>query len=455
MPVILITTIIGFLTTLVGTIASAFSLVLFLVVSLIVTFIVAFKALELDFVILVFVLIYMLVIQGGEEAAIKALDFINNSILSLPDEIIEEVIDYLNQNDRLKFSILNKRIHYQVKKSLLNCVYVNNGGPRVMLTNEFSSGFYRRHTIINQFQFESLMDSADIKYIKRAVFYSDAIPDNILQSILRNNINLSFEHVFENKLKYLTILQRKKNPLWITPDFPVENSISQLSVTYDGETISNAALSKLKLNSLKALNITSDAFERRRGGDFEPIEVKRLSFEFVDKQPSLAFISYTFKVDKVETLELRFKTRPLEQELIGLMSKLTSLRNFSIMSQNMRFDRIIEPLSKNSLETFYVNVMGRYDTFLATILFDILRYQMESIRKLSWSNKRLNIRLRTYGLDDFQRVYDVGAMLKDLDIAEIKILIANGFINLTDVILNDAYYKVFRKDLELVVKLIN
>lgn len=457
MPGVILPTITGFIVTLVGTLVGAFSLVLFLVISLITLFIGAFKALEIDFIMLIFLVIYIIFIRGGEEAARKAINVVNDSILSLPDELIEEIIEYLNQSDRLKLSLLNMRFHNQVKRCLLNSVYVNNGGPKVLLTNEVESGFYRRHTIILQFQFDKLVESEDIRFVKRVVLYSDAITERILQRLLKYDINLSFEHVIENKLKYLTIMQRKRSPLWITPDFPVENSITQLTVTYNGETISNAALSKLKLNSLRALNITSDAFERRgRGNDFKPIVVKKLSFEFVDKQPSLSFISNTFDIDKIESLELKFKTRPIESEIVQLMSKLTSLKHFAIMSQNMRFDRIIEPLPRDSLETFYVNVMGRYDTFLATILLQILKHQLRSIQKLCWSNKRLNIRLKTYGLDDFERIYDVGAICKDLDIAEIKILVANGFSSFTDVILNDAYYKVYtEKDEGVVVKLIN
>ncbi|RCK57797.1 hypothetical protein Cantr_06863 [Candida viswanathii] len=446
MPGVLLTTIVGFLVALAGTLASAFSLVLFLVVSLIVVFVGAFKALEIDFIMLIILIIYVIV-RGGEEAAVhRALHMANDSLLSLPEELIEEVIDYLNQTDRLKLLLMNRRLHHQVKRRLLTSVYVNNGVP---------SAFYRRHTIVSENQFEKVVQSDDFRYVKKAVFYSDAIPDHILQAVLRKDINLSFEHVVENKLKYLTILQRKRNPLWVTPDFPVENTITQLTVNYNGETISRAALSKLKLNSLKALNITSDAFERRGPSDFEPIEIKKLSFEFVDKQPSLAFISNTFQVDKVESLELRFKTRPLEYEIIQLMSKLISLKHFAIMSQNIRFDRVVEPLARDTLETLYVNVMGRYDSFLATILLEILKNQSGSIQKLSWSNKRLNVRLKTYGLDDFERVYDVDATAKDLDVAEIKMLVGNGFASLTDVILNEAYYKVSREESIVVVKLIN
>lgn len=105
------------------------------------------------------------------------------------------------------------RFHNQVKRCLLNSVYVNNGGPKVLLTNEVESGFYRRHTIILQFQFDKLVESEDIRFVKRVVLYSDAITERILQRLLKYDINLSFEHVIENKLKYLTIMQRKRSPL--------------------------------------------------------------------------------------------------------------------------------------------------------------------------------------------------------------------------------------------------
>ena len=141
MPGVILPTITGFIVTLVGTLVGAFSLVLFLVISLITLFIGAFKALEIDFIMLIFLVIYIIFIRGGEEAARKAINVVNDSILSLPDELIEEIIEYLNQSDRLKLSLLNMRFHNQVKRCLLNSVYVNNGGPKVLLTNEVESGF--------------------------------------------------------------------------------------------------------------------------------------------------------------------------------------------------------------------------------------------------------------------------------------------------------------------------
>ncbi|EMG50325.1 hypothetical protein G210_4639, partial [Candida maltosa Xu316] len=114
------------------------------------------------------------------------------------------------------------------------------------------------------------------------------------------------------------------------------------------------------------------------------------------------------------------------------------------MCQNIRFDRVLEPLEKNTLLTFYVNVMGRFDSFSSTIISEILKNQKQSIQKISWSNKRLNVRSKSYGLDDFERLYESGASAaKDQDIAEIKTLISNGFESITDVISNELYYKVY------------
>ena len=137
------------------------------------------------------------------------------------------------------------------------------------------------------------------------------------------------------------------------------------------------------------------------------------------------------------------------------MSQLVSLKHLSIMSQNFRFDRALNSLDPNSLESFHVIVMGRYDTFLAKIVAEILKNQSESIARLCWSNKRLNVRKRTYGLNDFERVYSVDAVARDQDIAEIRALLSDGYPRLKNVILNESYYRVDRKGSNIDVVLIN
>ncbi|KAL6454121.1 hypothetical protein SBY92_003580 [Candida maltosa Xu316] len=445
MPGIAITTIVSTLLIIPTVVLGSFGSIAFLGFNFIGVIIAGIKALEIDFLLLTAIIIYLLFLRDNNTTTMNHTD---PSVMNLPNELIDEIIGYLNHLDKSKLSGMNRRLDYLVKKSLLRTIYVNNGGPKIVVSSNFNSPFYRQFTIMSEEQFKRLIGSPDLSFVRKIVFYSD---DHVslrnLQIVTSKNISVTFEHSSE---KRIDVLLQKKELLWITPDIPVDQTITQLSIDYNGQKISSQSLSQLNLQSLKINNVVGDSFDEI--DSHNKLEIGKLSLEFADKQPSIVMIHSNFDVEKIVSLELKFKTRPHEDELIKLMGKLKSLTNLALMCQNIRFDRVLEPLEKNTLQTFYVNVMGRFDSFSSTIISEILKNQKQSIQKISWSNKRLSVRSKSYGLDDFERLYESGAAAaKDQDIAEIKTLISNGFDSITDVISNELYYKVYNgADVELI-----
>ncbi|EMG50290.1 hypothetical protein G210_4674, partial [Candida maltosa Xu316] len=175
-------------------------------------------------------------------------------------------------------------------------------------------------------QFKRLIGSPDLSFVRKIVFYSD---DHVslrnLQIVTSKNISVTFEHSSE---KRIDVLLQKKELLWITPDIPVDQTITQLSIDYNGQKISSQSLSQLNLQSLKINNVVGDSFDEI--DSHNKLEIGKLSLEFADKQPSIVMIHSNFDVEKIVSLELKFKTRPHEDELIKLMGKLKSLTNLAL-----------------------------------------------------------------------------------------------------------------------------
>lgn len=460
-PVFDITVLVTLLLSIVATIGTIFaSLVALptLLVKPVFDITVLFKMFELDSVVLILILIYLIVRRSRENSEPTHNTITNNSskLLSLPDELFIEIMSLLNQLDKMSLSLVSKRLNSLARVSLLRVIYVNNGGPRILIRREFNTLFYLNHTIITEMQFKELLNSDKIHNVKKIEFFSDIVSYKNLELLSKSNVVVTFEHKEGTTLTNLKgKLSANGFSVLDVNDFLLKeaSTSTNLSIDCSGITVFRKISPKLILKSLKLRHINLANLLLYH--NFEPIDVKKVFLGFEEKTPSIIPVAKIFKLNKIESLEISFETKPSEVEMLQFMSQLVSLKHLSIMSQNFRFDRALNSLEPNSLESFHVIVMGRYDTFLAQIVAEILKNQSESIGRICWSNRRLNVRQKTYGLNDFERVYNVDAVAKDQDIAEIRTLFSNGFSHLKNVILNESHYKVDRKDSHIDVVLIN
>lgn len=417
-----------------------------------------FKMFELDSIVLILILLYLIVRRSRENSEPAHNTIVNNSskLLSLPDELFIEIMSLLNQLDKINLLFVNKRMNNLARVSLQRVIYVNNGGPRILIRREFNTLFYLKHTIITETQFRKLLSSDKIHNVKKVEFFSDVVSYKNLELLSKSNVVATFEHKEGSSLTNSKgKLSANGFSILDVNDFLLKeaSTSANLSIDCSGVTVFRKLSPRLILRSLKLQRIHLENLLLYH--NFEPIEIKNLSLGFEEKAPSVIPIAKIFKLNKIESLELSFETKPTEVEMQQFMSQLVSLKHLSIMSQNFRFDRALNSLDPNSLESFHVIVMGRYDTFLAKIVAEILKNQSESIARLCWSNKRLNVRKRIYGLNDFERVYSVDAVARDQDIAEIRALLSDGYPRLKNVILNESYYRVDRKGSNIDVVLIN
>ena len=87
-----------------------------------------FKMFELDSVVLILILIY-LIVRRSENSEPAHNTIVNNSskLLSLPDELFIEIMSLLNQLDKINLLFVNKRMNNLARVSLQRVIYVNNG----------------------------------------------------------------------------------------------------------------------------------------------------------------------------------------------------------------------------------------------------------------------------------------------------------------------------------------
>ena len=84
---------------------------------------------ELDSVVLILILIYLIVRRFRENSEPAHNTIVNNSskLLSLPDELFIEIMSLLNQLDKINLLFVNKRMNNLARVSLQRVIYVNNG----------------------------------------------------------------------------------------------------------------------------------------------------------------------------------------------------------------------------------------------------------------------------------------------------------------------------------------
>ncbi|RLV91291.1 hypothetical protein JA1_003965 [Spathaspora sp. JA1] len=353
------------------------------------------------------------------------------SILCLPDEIIYEVLGYLNQSNVLLVRLLNFRFYIVATKRLFNSVYVNNGDPLV-ISSDISTPFYLKYTVINGWdKFIKLLNMKEFALVNDIVLFTDyGISPYLINSLPRLYI--------ENEYRKSMIQHEFYISKWLTITIMEYNyTIEKLTITGD-ETKVLPFLKRLK--SLRILNGTSNMFNFNHQ---QLITIQDLALEFREQPNRITDIKSIFNLEAISSLELKFNllhSTPSVYDLTILASQLTSIKQFAIISPNIRFDKIIHQIKPNSLQSFYLKILGNYYDCSNLQIFEILKYQQNSIVKIYYSCTRSNSRFRHYGLLEFDRIYKNP---RNKGTSEAELVLNNGgFKKLKQIVLNENYFVI-------------
>ncbi|EGW35699.1 uncharacterized protein SPAPADRAFT_64786 [Spathaspora passalidarum NRRL Y-27907] len=356
-------------------------------------------------------------------------------ILTLPDEIIYEILGYLNQINILSVRLINLRFYIVATEKLFNFVYVNNGDP-VVIGPDVNSPFYLKYTVVNGWnKFITLLNMKELQFVNTIVIYTDYGITLDFKKVIRSSPRISIE--FEYK-KSIIVHQELSFSSWFRIAMTEFNySIKKLTIN-GGETKLLPFFTRLK--SLRIINGTSTMFDSLK----QQITIRDLSLEFLQQPIRLIDIRNIFNLAEIVSLELKFglyHPPPSVVELAILASQLKSVKQLAIISPNIRFDKVVHQLKPNSITSFYLKILGNYYETPSSGLVEILKYQQQSVMKVYWSCVRSNSRFRSYGLQEFDRVYKKSGDNNKLE--EVVFLLNNGrFEKLNQVVLNENYFAI-------------
>ncbi|RLV94814.1 hypothetical protein JA1_001480 [Spathaspora sp. JA1] len=190
-----------------------------------------------------------------------------------------------------------------------------------------------------------------------------------------------------------------------------------------------------------------------------PIKTLNIAFRYdIERNLSIRQLQDIFNLMNLTTLEIRFWVRSrypdhFEQELQDVFSKLTNIKHLSLLSQNIKFGKLMSMLKPNSLHSFQLRII-KFSEVVGTIsLEDILKHQEGSLRRLYWGHNKTR-KGRVYSLQELDRVIKVECRddnsqeLRD-DLTQIrKILRGTRFPQLRQVVLNECCYFIKRHSKE-------
>ncbi|EGW32867.1 uncharacterized protein SPAPADRAFT_65889 [Spathaspora passalidarum NRRL Y-27907] len=397
-----------------------------------------------------------------------------NTLNSLPDEVLLNICEFLNQIDVLPFILINRKCKDVGMKKLYRCIYCNNGEP-IVISSKFYSDFYCSFTIMNNIETWSKIGK-NLELTESVTFFTDG-HDPLVQwikgynpsvRIIAEKAPLSDSHEELNKCKELYIFRD-------IVDVPVHNhSIKKLVFDFSYKRYVNLKIVPhlLNLESLEIRHGNSIVFDQFRDNGLSNLKIRKLSLElgFRYRDTLEKEMTDTFQVNQITSLELKFnffdkKTYLYESELTKLAPQLTNIRHFSIIVQKFPIDKVIEKFNPNTLESLYIVLDPCTRSYVIPQFHDILQSQEDSITRFYFNTSSFESALRHSGLQEFERIYDATqintprSQHNNIDDTNkffershdqiIRDLLEEGscFINMKHIVLYEKHFLIKRKEL--------
>ncbi|RLV91855.1 hypothetical protein JA1_003566 [Spathaspora sp. JA1] len=391
------------------------------------------------------------------------------TIMSLPDHILSDILNNLNQIHVYRVCTVNRRLYTLGKARLYHSLYFFDSlSASLLISPMLYTSFYTKFTVVNNwFSFPWGQENSNIGFVKRMVFRVSGARLEVTRSLYPwihttvekecTDYNLTCT---EQSYKSTHLLLSKKNkiPCQSQASFPWVNKLTLYMESVDEDDLPAIA----KLSGLTDLIIHCKHVRlsklARIGLDSLAIKKLQISFDGTDELISIHSIQNIFALEKIITFQLHFldvEKYPvdLNEQIRTLLSRLPNMQNLSLITPNIDFDHVLDILKPNSLHALYLKIIQAEDGNEELQVEKALQNQELSLKRLYLSSRKdLHETIQNYGFIEFERIMVLDGRDYEEesveDIARIRNILQDGkrFHQLYQVLWNENCYFIKRNN---------
>ncbi|KAK6458212.1 uncharacterized protein RJT20DRAFT_133654 [Scheffersomyces xylosifermentans] len=356
--------------------------------------------------------------------------------VSLPDELVLEVLGYMTQEDVTSLSLVSRRFNSLCKMKLFKNIYVSGSHlkDRINHPKSISSPFYKQYTVMNYLSFMRFINSVHFQpqLIRKVVFYEPIFSALFLNELM-NHLPLASFYIEKNENTmfqfnaYKTLdhnlkvdgIQRLDVMTLELIDNPVcnyPNSVKELAI--DFTTVEDSipiALNNCRavfphLRSLKLKHVDSSILDDFAKTVNQKLTVKSLSISMRSGNLQPALLEKCFDFEKITRLELFLAgCKSGGADLSSLAGKFPSVTSVAISCRTYYDHDYLRIFQDNTLEEITLNMStpqlsNRFHSN-TTFIAGLIERQAHSLKKLDISMDRFIDRSSSHNLDDMDRFY--------------------------------------------------
>ncbi|RLV94748.1 hypothetical protein JA1_001607 [Spathaspora sp. JA1] len=392
------------------------------------------------------------------------------SVLSLPNEILYEIVCYLNQSHLLQVMLVNRILHTISVRKLYGYIYVQTSSVRRLAVRDYvETPLHLKYTIIDGREklMSLLRQKSLLPFVHEILFQGD--DSGIAMGLLRLfretltwvdvvlNYNSMGEVNSEETYLYRNLVLIRDNQFLFEED---NDSIESLTILppsatqdYPGDL---SFIYRLKsLRKLKLTIQTKDTLRLFKSKLPKKLNIEELSLVFQNLNGiCLTSLNNLFNLSTVTSLYIRipqgyYTSLPsfVVPELSRVLSQTTNLRHFGLSnSAPINYVKLMGTLKKNSLNSLFLEPWYGHDfKHSSRIFLKLVREQQSSLVRVfygkNYNAQGLEVFEETYRCD-----YDLHRLDRLLDGLKRELVERNRFPNLKQVVFDQSHYFIVRDD---------
>ncbi|KAG7661924.1 uncharacterized protein J8A68_004527 [[Candida] subhashii] len=320
----------------------------------------------------------------------------NSTILDLPPDVLNIILGYLNQRDKINLSKTHSKFGGICKASLFNSIYVYNEFDRwgtISIPKTYYTPFYMNHTIIRQSNFFLMITGGYYRsdLIKEIIFVDDTFVTNRGLSLIANQSNcpirfINFEReetrdwFMENQKRSNSEYYRLGSNTQSEDIQPFKNCIRYLTI--EKATSSSIQINLPHFQNLKRINVVNPPSFTITS----PVLCSELHLDIFN-QTLLGDVLSWFDLSAVKILKIATNQDTYYEGIQPRCEKFRSLVALQIPFHPIeQWTRIIRSLRRDSLKEIYLDVWAnRWERTTFDNAMSGLTHHQNSLRILSSS----------------------------------------------------------------------